>query len=619
VVVTTPPAGARTAAVAEAAILAALVVAPWPYGSAVDVARYALAAVLLASVAGWALAVARGGGALPRLAAPALALPALALLQVLLARSVAPVFTVEAAALLAAMCGVIVFWSERGREAAPALRLIVAVLATGIAQAAFGAAQWSLGPARIYGQVSPFVTAPFGSYVNHNHFAGLVGMAAVLAAGVAVAYARRGGEVPPALFVSAAAALGLTAAHFASRSRGGLVALLAGLLALGGLWLLATAARGGRLRRVAPLMVIAALAVAAFGWFAIPAPARRHLGTAFAGPVDGSGSYRVDVAAATLRAFADRPLAGFGMGAYEDAITAYKRAHGDVRVRHAESDALELLVEGGLAGLLVVGWLAAGVLRGLRDRVVASRDRFRNGLALAAAAAAATLLVHSLLDFNLRLPANALVFAALAGLAAAPRTEPARLGGPRLAKAVALGFALLAAGCAWRAAGAIAEERALAERDPLVRLARLDRALAAHPYSTPMLRARAQVWRDLAHRPPGWNAPRLTRAEADLRRALALRPRWAEARADLGWVRSFRGDAPGARAEMEAAARLDPTHLDVALSLADLRARQGDVDGAIAALQALRGAHPGWSGARARATASRWTTDPSQLDRLATP
>ena len=358
------------------------------------------------------------------------------------------------------------------------------------------------------------------------------------------------------------------------------------------------------------------MTVAAFGWLAIPASSRRHLATAFAGPVDGSGSYRVDVAAATLRAFADRPLLGFGMGAYEDAVPAYKRAHGDVRVRHAESDALELLAEGGLAGLLLVGWLAAGILLGLRDRVTASRDRFRNGLALAAAGGAATLLAHSLVDFNLRLPANALVFAALAGLAAAPRTGPKRLGGPRLALAAALGFAILAAGSAWRAAGAVAAERALAERDPLARLARLDRALRAHPYAADLLRARAQAWRDLAHRPRGWNDTRLARAEADLRRALDLRPRWAEARADLGWVRAFRGDAAGARVEMASARRLDPTHLDVVLAGAELLARQGDVEGAIAALHTLGGAHPGWSAARARSTASRWTTDRARLERL---
>ena len=604
------------AAVAEGLILAAIVAAPWPYGSAIDVARYAVAAVLLLAVAIWAFGLVRARHSLPWLAAPAFALPALALVQAVSNRSVARVFTLEAAALLAAMCGVLVFWSDRARDGAAARRLVLVVLATCGAQAIFGAVQWSISPSRIYGEATPYVTTPFGSYVNHNHFAGLVGMGAVLAAGLAVAHARRRDTMSPAALASGGVALGLVAAHLASRSRGGLIALLGGLASLGALWMAAVSLRGGR-RRVAAMVVAAALAlVVGFGWVAIPGATRGHLATAFAGPVDGSGLYRVDIAVATLRAFADRPLMGWGLGAYEDAVPAYKPAHGDVRVRHAESDVLELLAEGGLALLALVAWLMVEVMRGLRDRVTASRDRFRNALALAAAGGAATVLVHSLIDFNLRLPANALVFAALAGLAASPRTEPRAFGGRWVAGAVALAFVVLALAGAWRAAGARLGERALAVRDPVRRLAALDRVLAAHPYATELLRARAQVWRDLAYRPPRWDQARLARAEGDLRHALELRPRWGEAWADLGWVRAFQGDAAGARAAMQSAVDLDPTHLDVGIAAADLLARQGDVEGAIERLRRLRGTHPGWTDARAREVASRWTADSALLARV---
>ena len=607
----------RATALAEGLILAAIAAAPWPYGSAIDVARYLLAAVLLLAIAIWAFGLARAGQRLPRLAAPALALPGLALIQVFLGRSVAPVFTLEAAALLAAMALVLVFWSERAGDRTAARRLVLVVLATCGAQALFGAVQWSISPSRIYGQATPYVTTPFGSYVNHNHFAGLVGMGAVLAAGLAVAHARRRDEMSPAALASGGVALGLAAAHLASRSRGGLIALLGGLASLGALWLAAVSLRGGRRRSAAVVVAVAVLLLVGFGWAAIPAATRRHLSTAFAGPMDTSGLYRVDTAAATMRAFADRPLMGWGMGAYEDAVPAYKRAHGDVRVRHAESDVLELLAEGGLAGLALVAWLLVEVLRGLYRRLTVSRDQFRNALALAAASGAATLLVHSLLDFNLRLPANALVFAALAGLAASPRTQSRAVGDRWLAGAVALVCAVLALGCVWRAVGARRSEQALAVRDPVRRLAVLDRTLAAHPYAAEIFRARAQVWRDLAYRPPGWNEARLARAEADLRRALRLRPRWGEAWADLGWVRAFQGDAAGARAAMQAAVDLDPTHLDVGIAAADLLARQGDLDGAIERLRRLRGVHPGWTDARARAVASRWVRDPALLSRLA--
>ena len=614
------PAGRpRLAAVAEGLILFVIAAAPWPYGSAIDIARYAVAAILLLAVALWALGRAQAGLALPWLAAPTLALSALGLVQVIFNRSIARVFTLEAVVLLAAMGGVLVFWSDRGREAGAARRLVLVVLGTCVAQAIFGAVQWSISPARIYGHTTPYVTTPFGSYVNHNHFAGLVGMGAVLAAGVAVAYARRRSQISPRALVSGGVALGLVAAHLASRSRGGLIALLGGLASLGALWLASVALRGGRRRVPVAVIAVSAALVVGFGWAAIPGATRRHLSTAFRGPVDSSGLYRVDVAAATLRAFADRPLMGWGMGAYEDAAPAYKRGHGDVRVRHAESDALELLAEGGLAAFAAAVWLLVVVLRGLRDRLTVSRDAFRNALAIAAAGGAATLLVHSLIDFNMRLPANALMFASLAGLAASPRTEPQGFAGRRVAVAVACAFVLLAFASAWRAVGARRGEGALAARDPLRRLAALSRVLADHPYAAELLRARAQVWRDLAYRGPRWDTARLAYAEADLRHALVLRPRWAEAWADFGWVRAFQGDASGARVAMQRAVELDPTHVDVGIAAGELLARQGDVAGAIERLRRVRGAHPGWTDERARLAASRWTSDPALLERLEAP
>ena len=89
----------RAAAVAEVLILVAIVAAPWPYGCAIDVARYALAAVLLAAVACWAFGVARArwrAAAAGRSGAGA-ARPSRSS-RCCSARSVAPVFTVEAAA-----------------------------------------------------------------------------------------------------------------------------------------------------------------------------------------------------------------------------------------------------------------------------------------------------------------------------------------------------------------------------------------------------------------------------------------------------------------------------------------------------------------------------------------
>ena len=210
----------RLEALGEALFLAALLAAPWPYGSAGDPARYALVALLLLGGMLFAFGRAVDGEGLPLIALAAAALPGLGLVQIALGLSAAPEWTAETVLVAAAMMSALVFWSERGRERAAATRLAAAVLAVCAAEAVFGAAQWSLAPERIYGQASPIVTTPFGSYVNHNHFAGLVEMAVVLSAAMALGLARLRGGVTPGVVGLAGLSLGLAAVHLASRSRG---------------------------------------------------------------------------------------------------------------------------------------------------------------------------------------------------------------------------------------------------------------------------------------------------------------------------------------------------------------------------------------------------------------
>src|SRR5688572_19231323 len=57
-------------AVAEALLLAAILAAPWPYGSATDTARYALTAVLALAVAVWAVGATLGSRGTPLPTAP---------------------------------------------------------------------------------------------------------------------------------------------------------------------------------------------------------------------------------------------------------------------------------------------------------------------------------------------------------------------------------------------------------------------------------------------------------------------------------------------------------------------------------------------------------------------
>ena len=104
------------------------------------------------------------------------------------------------------------------------------------------------------------------------------------------------------------------------------------------------------------------------------------------------------------------------MGAYETAFSTYTKSDGSLRVPQAHNDYLQIIADCGVVGGLIALWFIAlafrAVLRGAR-----SPDPLYAGLALASGAGMFAMLVHSLLDFNLQLPSNALLFLVLSAVA----------------------------------------------------------------------------------------------------------------------------------------------------------------------------------------------------------
>ena len=602
--------GARAA---EALVLAALVAAPWALGGAPDPARYALAALVLGAAALSAAVGTDDARTTVYLAGGWVLVGAWAGLQALVGRTAGWPATQDALLVLAAFAAVLVFWCGRAQDPRAAERAAFTVLAVATAQAVFAVVQSRLAPGRIYGRASAIVTAPFGSFVNHNHYAGLVEMGVVLSAGLAASRFRRDGPSPAAIALAGLTLL-LVLAHLASGSRGGALALGAGfaLLVVGQLAATRRERRPPAWALAAGLVCASAMALAV-----LPAETRARLASIVAGTTEGSAGYRVEAARATLRLLAAHPFAGAGLGAYPDAVTAWKRAHGEVRLTHAESDALELAAETGAVGLGLLGLCALAWSLGLRDRLRAGRDRQRRDLALACACAAGAVLVHELFDFGLRLPALAFACATLLGVAAAPPRDAPRLPRPRsLRVACALALTGLAVGAGWRAAGAYRLEAARREADPLARQAALTAVLVRHPGLPEAWRERAQATRALTSRTGELPAARRAQAAADLERALGLRPLWAEAWGDLAWLRLAAGDAKAARAAFEAARRLDPTNLPLGIQGADLVYRLDGPRAGVLELRRVRAMNPGWNRDEARRRALRFTPDPALLELL---
>jgi hypothetical protein len=595
--------------IGEALLLGALVVAPWIYGSVEDSVRYALCAVLFVASFLFAWPDLRAGSR-PRGLRFALAFPVLGLAQIVTRQTVAPWFTVEAMMVGFAMAMVwAVVDARTGTSSTDSgRRLTWGLLAVCASESTFAAVQWSTDKRSLFGEQSELQTMPFGSYVNHNNFAGLVSLGVPLALAMAIGDVRRSGKLTPRGLGLVGLACGLAISVVASGSRGGVLALIGGLFVLA---LLSGSLLKRRAQRRSWLLPMAVgLALVAIAAVAVPTATRTRLMTLF--DASGSVGYRIDIAIAGLKAFASQPVLGSGLGAFADAAAPFKSGHGDVRSERAEADLVEFLVEGGLALVLLLVWFARFAWRETRREITEGRGRSGRWLRAGAVSACATMLFHSLFDFGFRIPANALAFAVLLGIATAAG-KPLEGGRARGSAALVVLLTLAAAACAYRSLGAAGERAALGRATPESRLDALDSLVDAHPYLDRARRQRGLSWMALAYSHGSYDPTRLGRARADLEVVVALRPQWGEAWADLAWVKYYAGQGKEALGDMRRARELDPTHMGVGIAYAQVLAWSGDVPAAMSEVARLRGINPGWSRASARELAASWTASPGLL------
>jgi O-antigen ligase len=261
-----------------------------------------------------------------------------------------------------------------------------------------------------------FFTTPVGfahgTYIHRNHFAALLEMVLPFAVAWPVTRMTRRRSGTDTTKTLRKACLGFTAAALIlaaivySLSRSGISVALGSLVLMA---LVVVASRGrGR----------AALAIAVVGTVlcltGLLAPER--LVDRFQGSFDSSGrlsDVRVRIWMDTARLIADNPVFGSGLGGFEPALYRYRTAALDSRVDYAHNDYLQALAELGFIGLGIAGvFLAALAAESIR----AIRRSGQMPLALPATAALAAIAAHSLTDFNLHIPANALVAAWVAGI-----------------------------------------------------------------------------------------------------------------------------------------------------------------------------------------------------------
>lgn len=294
----------------------------------------------------------------------------------------------------------------------------------GLGMAMFALIQHFTWNGRFYWIRPTEATSPFGPFANHNHFAGYMEMLVLLPVALIVTRGVRG-ELR-VLYGFAATVMGL--AIVLSLSRGGIISFTAGMIFLSVLSLalprrhhsLAKRSHVAQLASRAAIVVsiIAMISAGIFWLGADPVINRVKVGQAAGGANQSETFYssRGWVWRDTIAMIKANPLLGVGLGAYDTAFSMYTKSDGSLRVPQAHNDYLQIVADCGVVGGLIAIWflivLFRTVIRGIR-----SREPLYSGLALGSGSGIVALLVHSLFDFNLQLPANALLFLVLVAIA----------------------------------------------------------------------------------------------------------------------------------------------------------------------------------------------------------
>jgi O-antigen ligase len=292
---------------------------------------------------------------------------------------------------------------------------LAGAVATGaLASVVLGMAQLAGGvesPLRIY-EITD-VHAAVGVFANRNHQGAFLAIALpLLAVVLAAAPAQRGPQGALRLILGLALAGTLVVGVAAAMSRAG--AALAVLGAIGA-WL-----ASGRLN--APEGKAGAWVIAGRVGLGLLSAAALLLAFAFTGLADRFGSgvtgeLRAELVPAVIEAGRTFAPFGSGLGSFKAVYPMFEpveRVSG-VFINHAHNDYVEVWLECGWAGLAIAAafglWWAARTFQVLRSG--RGQDQ---ALALAGAIVTGLLLAHSALDYPLRTPALAVVFAVACAL-----------------------------------------------------------------------------------------------------------------------------------------------------------------------------------------------------------
>lgn len=265
-----------------------------------------------------------------------------------------------------------------------------------------------------------------GSYINPNHFAAVLAMTSPFLLGRIYYLHQRGrdhllggrsasgegrkysvsGQVPFYIFLL----LTMLVALVLSGSRMGIFSAFSALL----LVVLLSQLKGRQTKLLASSFIVLGGVLVYLLWIGLGSVIPRFEALLEAGYLESNA--RVLVWKDELRLLYDYPWLGTGLGTFGIVFKKYQASSLNYWFDQAHNDYLQFSVELGLLGFLAffgpIFWLLIRMMRSFMN----DPSRFRASVTLGCIGGSFALLVHSFTDFNLQIPANAMIFAVILGI-----------------------------------------------------------------------------------------------------------------------------------------------------------------------------------------------------------
>jgi O-antigen ligase len=301
-----------------------------------------------------------------------------------------------------------------------------ALLLIGSFEAVYGLFQYLTGWQKIFTYTKEFFTEEAtGTYINRNHFAGLLELTLPFAVAMAFYAFQKTGERHPIsrgqnkggldpaafemLFYFFLTIIMLIALLF-SRSRGGIISAVISLIFIVLLGFI-------NLERKSWTLGISFMLILVMGyglWIGLGPVLDRFELTLETNPMNQEG--RISMFRDEVRLIRDHPLAGTGLGTFGIAIRPYQTTGVSREVGNAHDDYLEVASDTGVTGAGLLFLPIFYLFFKMTSSFLDDPRRFRRSITLGCIGSTLAILIHSAVDFNLQIPANALIFAAVLGM-----------------------------------------------------------------------------------------------------------------------------------------------------------------------------------------------------------